>query len=78
MLYSKEQVIESELRHAKNTADRYNKAERAYKDKRGLVPAKEEHKLLEAVMLEARVMAEHIWNLNNIDFTVKMYNNEIL
>lgn len=74
MTYTKEQVIAIELKKAKETARDYEKAEHAYRLARGLVSDKEASILLDNVFIQARVLAAHILNLDNIDDTVKFYN----
>lgn len=74
MTYTKEQVIAIELKKAKESARDYEKTEHAYRMARGLVSEKEEYILLNNVFIQARVLAAHIFNLVNIDDTVKFYN----
>ena len=74
MTYTKEQVIAIELKKAKETARDYEKAEHAYRMARGHVSEKEANILLDNVFIQARVLATHILNLNDIDGTVKFYN----
>ena len=74
MTYTKEQVIAIELKKAKEAARDYEKAEHAYRMARGLVSDKEANILLDNVFIQARVLAAHILNLDNIDDTVKFYN----
>lgn len=74
MTYTKEQVIAIELKKAKETAIDYEKAEHAYRMARGLVSEKEANILLDNVFIQARVLATHILNLDDIDGTVKFYN----
>lgn len=73
-MYTKEQVIAIELKKAKEIAREYKKAEHAYLMARGLVSDKEANTLLENVFIQTRVLAAHIFNLNDIDDTVKFYN----
>lgn len=74
MTYTKEQVIAIELKKAKETARDYEKAEHAYRMARGRVSEKEANTLLDNVFIQARVLATHILNLDDIDSTVKFYN----
>lgn len=74
MFYSKERVIEIELRKAREIASEYEEAERKYRMARGLVSEREETILLDNVFIHARVLVAHIRNLDNIDSTVKFYN----
>ena len=74
MTYTKEQVIAIELKHAKEVARDYEKAEHTYRMARGHVSDKEASFLLETVFIQARVLVAHIFNLDNIDDTVKFYN----
>lgn len=74
MTYTKEQVIAIELKKAKEAARDYEKAEHAYVIARGLVSDKEANILLNNVFIQARVLAAHVFNLDNIDDTVKFYN----
>ena len=74
MTYTKEQVIAIELKKAKEAARDYEKAELTYRIARGLVSEKEANILLDNVFIQARVLATHILNLDDIDDTVKFYN----